>query len=146
MYYLSFSQRGSFWLFSMDKTIFLSLVRFFSLDEIPKIKIFHLAAKEHPGVIEGRRRLIAVDVLDSGEADVDASIDHDDVYLDEEYVSGLVGAGVTEEVEDMQKSFNYSSLLYYMLKPYNLLTQGFGKNSTAQEKLLKHMCSFGSRA
>ena len=76
---------------------------------------------------------------------MDASIDHDDADLDEEYVSGLVGAGVTEEVEDMQKSFNYSYLLYYMLKPYNLITQGFGKNSTAQEKLLKHMCIFGSR-
>ena len=33
-----------------------------------------------------------------------------------------------------------SSLLSYMLKPSQLLTQGFGKNMTAQEKLFKHMC------
>ena len=32
-----------------------------------------------------------------------------------------------------------------MLKPSNLLTHGFGNNSTAQEKLFKHMCNFGAR-
>ena len=41
----------------------LSLIRFFSLDEIPKIKICHMVSKEYPEFIEGRRRLIAVDVL-----------------------------------------------------------------------------------
>ena len=45
------------------------LLLIFSLDEIPKIKICHMVAKYHPEVIEGRRRLIAVDVLDSEEAD-----------------------------------------------------------------------------
>ena len=59
----------------------MSLVRFFSLHEIPKIKICHMVAKEHPEVIEGRRRLIAVDFLDSEEADEDASIVHDDSDL-----------------------------------------------------------------
>ena len=33
-----------------------------------------------------------------------------------------------------------------MLKTSKLLTQGFEKNRTAQEKLFKHMCNFGSRA
>ena len=45
--------------------------------------------------------MIAVDVLDSEEAAEDASIDHDGDTLDGDYGSGLVGAGVTEEVEDM---------------------------------------------
>ena len=38
----------------------------------------HMVAKDHPEVIEGRRRLIGVDVLDSEEAAEDASIVHDD--------------------------------------------------------------------
>ena len=100
----------------------LSLVRFFSLDEIPKIKIFHMVANEHTEVIEGRRRLIAVDVLDSEEADEDASIVRDDDAFDEEDGSGLVGSGVTEEVQDMQKALESSYLLSYMLKPSKLLT------------------------
>ena len=49
-------------------------------------------------------------------------------------------------MQDTQKDLNSSSLSSYMLKPSNLLTQGFGKNRTSQEKLLKHMCNFGSRA
>ena len=60
-----------------------------------------MVAKGHPEVIEGRQWLIAVDVLDSEEAAEDASIDHDGDTLDGDYGSGLVGAGVTEEVEDM---------------------------------------------
>ena len=55
----------------------MSLVRFFSPDEIPKIKICHIVAKEHPEFIEGRRRLIDVDVLESEEAAEDAYIVHD---------------------------------------------------------------------
>ena len=57
-----------------------------------------MAAKEHSEVIEGRRRLIAMDVLDSEEAAEDSSIVHDDAVLDEEGGSGLVGAGVKEEL------------------------------------------------
>ena len=38
---------------------------FFSLDEILKIKICHMLAKEHPDVIQGRRWLIAVYFPDS---------------------------------------------------------------------------------
>ena len=33
-----------------------------------------------------------------------------------------------------------------ILKPSPLITQGFEKNGTAQEKIFKHMCNFGSRA
>ena len=39
----------------------------FSIDKIPKIKICHIASKEHTEVIEGRRRLIGVDIIDSKE-------------------------------------------------------------------------------
>ena len=56
----------------------MSLVRFFSVDKIPKIKICHMVAKDHPEFIDGRQRLIAVDVLDSEEAAEYASIVHDD--------------------------------------------------------------------
>ena len=49
-------------------------------------------------MIEGRRRLIAVDGLDSEEVAGDAPIFHDDAAFDEEDGSGLVGAGVIEEV------------------------------------------------
>ena len=49
-----------------------------------------MVAKEHPEVIEGRQRLIAMDVIDSEEADEDASIDHDDADFYEEDGSGLV--------------------------------------------------------
>ena len=44
-----------------------SLIHIF-LEQIPKIKICHMVSKEHPGVIEGRRRLIAVAVLESEES------------------------------------------------------------------------------
>ena len=129
----------------MDKTKYFVSHSFFSLDEIPKIKICHMAAKDHPEVIEVRRRLISVDVLDSEEAAEDAFIVNDDASFDEDYGSGLLGAGVTEEVQYMQKDLNSSSLLSYMLKPSKLLTQGFEKNRTAQDKLFKHMCNFGAQ-
>ena len=54
-----------------------------------------MVAKDYPEVIDGRRRLIAVDILDPEETADDASIVHDDAAFDEEYGSGLVGAGVT---------------------------------------------------
>ena len=88
---------------------------------------------------------MAVGFLDSYEAAEDASIDHDGAASGEEDGSGLVGLGVTEEVEDMQKGLKYFSLLFYMLKPSNLLTQGYENNRTAQERLFKHMCDFGVR-
>ena len=83
-----------------------------------------------------------MDVIDSEEEDEDDSINHDGDALDEEGGSGLVGAGVKEEVEDLQKALKYYSLLSYMLKPSHLLTQGFEKNRTAKENLFKHVCKF----
>ena len=47
----------------------LSLIHLVPLDQIPEIKIFHMVASEHPEVIEGRRQLIAMYVLDSDGAD-----------------------------------------------------------------------------
>ena len=104
-----------------------------------------MAAKDHSEVIEGRRRLIAVDVFDSEEAAEDASIVYDDAAEIEEDGSGLVGGIRTEEVQYMQKASQYSSLSSYILKHSILLTQGFEKNRIAQEKLFKHMCNLGSR-
>ena len=112
----------------MDKTKCFVTCSFFSIDEIPRIKIWHMVAKEHTEVIEGRRRLIDVDVLDSEEAAEDYYIVHDDAALDEEYGIYLVGAGVTEEVGYTKKSLKFSSISYYTLKPSQLITQGFGKN------------------
>ena len=134
----------------------LSLIRFVPLDQIPKTKIFHMVASEHLEVIEGRRRLIATDVLESEEEDEDGSIDNDGSASDEEYDigSGEVGVrtGITlsgteevEEVEEVQRVLKYSSLLSYMLKPPSLLTQDFNDNKKAQETLFKHMCNFGEQ-
>ena len=104
-----------------------------------------MVGKEHLEVIERRRRLIYVDVIDSEEASEDSYIYHDGATSDEEYGSSFLGAGVTEEVEYMQKYSKYSSLSSYTLKPSHLLTHGFENNMTAQEKLLKNMCNFGAR-
>ena len=67
----------------------MSPVRFPPLGVIPKIKIYHMVSNEQPEVIEGRQHLISVDVLDSEDADEDASIDHYDAVLDEEEGSGF---------------------------------------------------------
>ena len=90
--------------------------------------------------------MIAVDVLESEETAEGASIVHDDAAEIEEDGSGLVGGGLIEEVQDMQKALKYSYLSSYILKPYFLLTQAFEKNRTEQENLFKLMCNFGSRA
>ena len=87
-----------------------------------------MVAKEHPVVNEGRRLLIFMDVLDSEEAEEDSSIYHDGDASEEEYGSGLVGAGDTEEVEDIEKALKSSYLSSNMLKPSHLLTQGFENN------------------
>ena len=86
--------------------------------------------------------MISVGALDSKEVPEDSYINSYGAASNEKYWSGLLGAGVTEEVEDMQKDLKYSSLSYYTLKPYHLLTQVFDNNRPAQEKLFKHMCNF----
>ena len=80
------------------KQMFLSLVGFFFLDQIPKIKIFHMVASEHPEVIEGRRRLIDTDVIDSEKAAEDGSIDNYGADFYEEDDSGLGDVGVIKDV------------------------------------------------
>ena len=90
-----------------------------------------MVASEKTEVIEGRRRLIATDVLDSDDAAENGSIDNDGDALDEEDESGLGEAYVrtcvtqsgTEEVEEVQRVVKYSSLLYYLLKTPSLPTQ-----------------------
>ena len=59
------------------------LIYFVTLEQIPKIKIFHIVASEHPEVVEGRWRFIATDVLDSEEEDYYGSTDNDGTYFDE---------------------------------------------------------------
>ena len=105
-----------------------------------------MASKEHTELIEGRGLLIGVYFPDFEEADEDDSIDHDRAASDEEDGSGLIGAGVTEEVEDIQKALKYSSLSSYMLKPSHLVAHDFESNRTAQDKLFKNMCNFGARS
>ena len=78
----------------MDKTKKIVSHSFFFLDQIPRIKIFHVVASEHYEVIEGRRRLIATDVLESEVAAEDDSIDNYGASLDEDGESGLGEAGV----------------------------------------------------
>ena len=55
-----------------------------------------MVVKEHPEVNEGGRWLIAVYVLESDEAAEDSSINYNGAASNEEYGSGLLGAGVTE--------------------------------------------------
>ena len=76
------------------KTKCLSPIRFVLLDQIPNIKLCHMVASEHHEVIDGRRWLIATDVLESEEADEDCSIYNDGAVLDEENESGFVEAGL----------------------------------------------------
>ena len=113
-----------------------------------------MVASEHPEVIEGRRRFISTDVLDSGEAYEDVSIDNNGSALDEEDASVLGEAGVricvtksvTEEVEEVQRVLKYSYLSSFMLKPAYLIRQVFKKNKKSQENLFNRMCNFGARA
>ena len=60
----------------------LSLLYFVSLDHIPKLKLFHMVASEHPEIIGGMRQLIFTDVLDPDEAAEYGSIDNDGADLD----------------------------------------------------------------
>ena len=59
-----------------------------------------MVVSEHPGVIEGRRRLIAKDVLDSEEDYEDGSINNYGADLNEENESGsgegVMRTGVTQ--------------------------------------------------
>ena len=109
-----------------------------------------MVVSEYPEVIDGRTRLITMDILDSEDAASDGSIDNYGAALDEEDGSGSVEAGVgtgvtesgTKELEEVQQDVKYSSLSSYMLKPTSLLTQIFNNNNKAQEKLFNHMCNF----
>ena len=134
----------------------LSLIRFVSLDQITKIKICHMAASEYPEGIEGRRRLIYMDVLEYEGAAEDGSIDNYSYASDKEDTRGLgkvcvstgVSTGVnesgTEEVEEVQQAVKYYSILSYMFKPTSLLTQVFNKNNKEQDNFFSHMCNFGA--
>ena len=131
----------------------LSLIRFVPLDQIHKIKIFHMVVSEHTKVIEEMWRLIDTDILDPDEASEDGSIynDGDALYKEDGSGSGEGGMitgvtqSVTEEAEEVQRFVKYSSLLSYILKPTSLLTQVFNNNKKSQGKLFKRMFNFGAR-
>ena len=84
-----------------------------------------MVVSENHEVIDGRRRLIYTDVLDSEESAQDGSIDDYASDLDEEGESGLVEEGVitcvtelvTKYMEVVQQAVNFSSLSSYMFKP-----------------------------
>ena len=59
-----FSAKNNHGKYLWTKKNVLSLIRFIYLDQIHKIKIYHMVVSEHPEVIEGRQRLIATDILD----------------------------------------------------------------------------------
>ena len=88
-----------------------------------------MVVSEHTEVIEGRRRLIDKDVLDSEEATEDGFIDNNSDASDKEDGSGYGEAGGRtgviksgiEEVEWVQQAVKYSSLSSYMIKPPSLL-------------------------
>ena len=128
-----------------------SLIHFFTLDQIPKVKIWHMIANEHSEVIEVGQLLIATEVLDPEQADQDISIIHYGDLLDEDDDSGLGQAGVrtyvaelvTKEVVEAHQAVKYSSLLSFMLKYTSLLTYGFVMNKNTHGKLFKQMCNLG---
>ena len=99
-----------------------------------------MVASEHTEVVEGRRRLIFTDVIDSEDASEDGSIYNYGAASDEEDENGLVYScgrtggtqSVTEEVEEVHQVVKYSYVFSYMLKPPSLLTQGFNKNKKSQ--------------
>ena len=71
---------GNYW---RTKKNILSLVCFFALDQITKIKIYYMVVIENTKVIEGRQGLIYMDVIEpAGEAE-DGSVDDDGVASDE---------------------------------------------------------------
>ena len=53
--------------------------------------------------------------------------------------TGVTEVG-TKEVEDVQQSVQYSSLLYFMLKPPSLLTQGFKYNIRSHRRIYSSIC------
>ena len=57
-----------------------------------------MVASKHPEMIEGRRQLIAMDIIDSEESAEDGSIDNDGAALDEEGDSGSGEADVIKGV------------------------------------------------
>ena len=77
-----------------------------------------------------------MDILDSEDAAEDVFIEDDGSALVEERESGLIEAGVstcvteveTKYLEDLQQVVNSSYILPYMLKPPSLLTHAFKWN------------------
>ena len=60
-----------------------------------------MVASEHPGVVEGRRRLIVTDVLDPKKEAEDGYIDDGGSASDEEDESGFGEAGVITGVTEV---------------------------------------------
>ena len=87
-----------------------------------------MVVSEHPELIEGRRRLIYIDVLDSDEASDDGSIYNGAAALDESgsgetgVITGVTQSG-TEDVEEVQRVVKSSFISSYMMKPLSLLTR-----------------------
>ena len=75
VYYCEFFEEAPPGKYPWTKGNILSLV-FFSIYRIPKIKVCHMLAKVNPDMFDGRKQLIAVDVIGSEEAAEDASIGH----------------------------------------------------------------------
>ena len=72
----------------VQRNIFVSHSRFCPWPN-DQDKICHMVASEKPEVIEGKRRLISVEVVQPGEAAEDGSIDDDGAGSYEDNESGL---------------------------------------------------------
>ena len=67
----------------------LSIIRFVSLVQLPKIKIFCMVPSEHTEVVEGSQTWVAPEFLDSEQAADNSSIHDDGAASDEEDESDL---------------------------------------------------------
>ena len=123
----------------------LQLVRFCPLADVPKLRTCYMVAKEHPDVLDGRRRLIASDAV--GEENAEGTGEGNNVDADSEDEGRETGdVQEPDAVQDARGQLSLYSLSSYSLKPPPLLPPDFRTNPQAQKNLVKHMCNFGARA
>ena len=133
--------------------------------DIPKIRICHIVANNHPEVIFGMRNIIAVDHTSDGEEDActgRADDDNNEVDVvahgggteEANRDIGIVEIYIEEEEEvvyddavgNTKKGLLQSSLQYFCLMTNNLMVQDLRTNRKAQEDLFRHICNVRVRS
>ena len=102
-----------------------SLTPFFTLDQITKIINFHNITSGYTELIQGRRKLINMDILDSGDSCEDGAADDYGDSLDEQDEGGSVEAGTSTDVKTEDNKIGvcaagfefYSSFVIYVGTP-----------------------------